>query len=217
MMTGMNMKKAVAMLLALAMSFSSLAQEDESTPDGLIMSTVREVLAIVKRDKSIVNDQPRLLQLVDARILPHFDFTRMTQLAVGRPWRTATPEQKTELTREFRTMLVRTYSKVFSTYPDPVVEVKSARLLSEDESTVRTVIHVADGRVVTVDYEMKKTASGWKAFDVTVEGISLVTSYRGSFADEIKQNGIEGLIQALTAKNRDANKVANSGGKGQAN
>ncbi len=211
------MKKAVAMLLALAMSFSSLAQEDESTPDGLIMSTVREVLAIVKRDKSIVNDQPRLLQLVDAQILPHFDFTRMTQLAVGRPWRTATPEQKTELTREFRTMLVRTYSKVFSTYPDPVVEVQSARLLSEDESTVRTVIHVADGRVVTVDYEMKKTASGWKAFDVTVEGISLVTSYRGSFADEIKQNGIEGLIQVLTAKNRDANKVANSGGKGQAN
>jgi phospholipid transport system substrate-binding protein len=213
----MNMKKVVGMLLALALSFSCLAQEDESTPDGLIMSTVREVLAIVKRDKSIVSDQPRLLQLVDARILPHFDFTRMTQLAVGRPWRTATDEQKAALTREFRTMLVRTYSKVFSTYPDPEVEVKSAKLLSADESTVRTVIRVSDGRVVTVDYEMKKTANGWKAFDVTVEGISLVTSYRGSFADEIKQNGIDGLIQTLAGKNRDANKVANSGGKGSAN
>lgn len=198
------MKKLLAILLMGLLSLTALAQEDESTPDGLIIATVREVLAIVKQDKSIVDNQPRLLALVDAKILPHFDFTRMTKLAVGRPWRTATPEQQEALTREFRAMLVRTYTKVFSTYPDPEVEVKSARLLSEDESTVRTIIRVSDGRVVTIDYEMKKATDGWKAFDVTVEGISLVTSYRGSFADEIKQVGIDGLIKTLAEKNRDA-------------
>ncbi|MBU1214416.1 MAG: ABC transporter substrate-binding protein [Gammaproteobacteria bacterium] len=208
------MKRLLVMLLMLTLGLPALAQEDESTPDGLIMVTVREVLAIVKRDKAIVSDQARLLELVDARILPHFDFTRMTKLAVGRPWRTATPEQQDALVREFRAMLVRTYTKVFSTYPDPEVEVKSAKLLSEDESTVRTIIRVSDGRVVTIDYEMKKIDGGWKAFDVTVEGISLVTSYRGSFADEIKQVGIDGLIKTLSEKNREASDVASARKKG---
>jgi phospholipid transport system substrate-binding protein len=178
------------------------------------MATVREVLEIVKQDQSIISSKSRLLELVDERILPHFDFTRMTQLAVGRPWRSATPEQREALTGEFRAMLVRTYTKVFSTYLDPQVEVKSSRMVGNDEATVRTVIRVSDGRVVMVDYEMRKTAEGWKAFDVTVEGISLVTSYRGSFADEIKQSGIDGLIHALAGKNLDARK---SGGKGKAN
>lgn len=206
--------KKMLLILLMALSLTAWAQEGESTPDGLIMSTVREVLAIVKQDKAIIEDQPRLLALVDAKILPHFDFTRMTQLAVGRPWRTATPEQKAALTTEFRAMLVRTYTKVFSTYPDPEVEIKSARLLAEDESTVRTIIRVSDGRVVTVDYEMKKSGGHWKAFDVTVEGISLVTSYRGSFADEIKQVGLDGLIKTLSEKNRDAASVAAPASKG---
>lgn len=207
------MKKLLMMLLATTLTLSALAQ-DEGTPDGLIIATVREVMEIVKQDKAIVTDQMRLLALVDAKILPHFDFKRMTQLAVGRPWRTATPEQKEALVKEFRTMLVRTYTKVFSTYPDPEVEVKLARMLAEDESTVRSVIRVPDGRVVTVDYEMKKTNGHWKAFDVTVEGISLVTSYRGAFADEIKQVGMDGLIKTLAEKNRDAGGVAAAGSKG---
>jgi phospholipid transport system substrate-binding protein len=208
------MKKILAVLLMAAMSMSSLAEDLISTPDGLIMATVREVLEVVKQDKTIVQDQPRLQALVDEKILPHFDFTRMTQLAVGRSWRSATPEQKEALVREFRAMLVRTYTKVFSTYPDPEVEVKSARLLDESEATVRSVIRVSDGRVVTVDYEMRKKNGGWKAFDVTVEGISMVTSYRGSFADEIKQVGIDGLIKTLSEKNRDAGDVAVAGKKG---
>ncbi|MDD2700852.1 MAG: ABC transporter substrate-binding protein [Sideroxydans sp.] len=202
------MKQIFAGLLMVAMSMSGLAEEQTSTPDGLIMATVREVLAIVKQDKSIVTDQPRLQALVDEKILPHFDFTRMTQLTVGRPWRTATPEQREALVREFRAMLVRTYTKVFSTYPDPEVEVKSAQLLDENEATVRSIIRVSDGRVVAVDYEMRKKDNDWKAFDVTVEGISMVTSYRGSFADEIKQVGIDGLIKTLSEKNRDAGDAA---------
>ncbi|OHC90597.1 MAG: hypothetical protein A3J99_02045 [Sideroxydans sp. RIFOXYD2_FULL_59_7] len=207
------MKKLLMMLLTATISLSAFAQ-DKATPDGLIIATVREVLEIVKRDKAIVSDQARLLELVDEKILPHFDFNRMTQLAVGRPWRTATPEQKEALVKEFRTMLVRTYTKVFSTYAEPEVEVKSARMLGEDESTVRSVIRVPDGRVVTVDYEMRKTDGQWKAFDVTVEGISLVTSYRGSFADEIKLVGIDGLLKKLAEKNRDAGAAATSGRKG---
>ena len=208
------MKKILAVLMLAVMSTPSLAEGVKSTPDGLIMATVREVLEVVKQDKTIVEDQPRLQALVDEKILPHFDFTRMTQLAVGRPWRTATKEQQEALVREFRAMLVRTYTKVFSTYPDPEVEVKSARLLDENEATVRSIIRVSDGRVVTVDYEMRKKGGGWKAFDVTVEGISMVTSYRGSFADEIKQVGIDGLIKTLSEKNRDAGDVAVAGKKG---
>lgn len=208
------MKKLFAALLMAALSMPGMAQDETATPDGLIMATVREVLDVVRSDKAIVTDQPRLLALVDKKILPHFDFTRMTQLAVGRPWRTATPEQKEALVREFRAMLVRTYTKVFSTYPDPEVEVKSAKLLDESEATVRSIIRMSDGRVVAVDYEMRKKEDGWKAFDVTVEGISMVTSYRGSFADEIKQVGIDGLIKTLTEKNREAGDVAVAGSKG---
>ena len=207
------MKRLMMLLLAATLSVPAFAQ-DKDTPDGLIIATVREVLAVVKQDKAIVSDQPRLLALVDAKILPHFDFKRMTQLAVGRPWRTATPEQKDALVKEFRTMLVRTYTKVFSTYADPEVEVKSARMLGEDEATVRSVIRVPDGRVVTVDYEMKKADGKWRAFDVTVEGISLVTSYRGAFADEIKQVGMDGLIKKLADKNREVGSVADAGSKG---
>ena len=207
------MKKLLMMLLAATLSLPVFAQ-DLATPDGLIMATVREVLSVVKQDKAILQDQSRLQALVDEKILPHFDFTRMTQLAVGRPWRTATPEQKEALVREFRAMLVRTYTKVFSTYPDPEVEVKSAKLLDESEATVRSIIRVSDGRVVTVDYEMRLKDGDWKAFDVTVEGISMVTSYRGSFADEIKQVGIDGLIKTLSEKNRDAGDAAAAGKKG---
>ncbi len=207
------MKKLLMILLAATLSLSAFAQ-DVATPDGLIMATVREVLATVKQDKTIVHDPSRLQALVDEKILPHFDFTRMTQLVVGRPWRAATPEQKEALVREFRAMLVRTYTSVFSAYPDPEVEVKSAKLLDENEATVRSIIRVSDGRVVTVDYEMRKKDGGWKAFDVTVEGISMVTSYRGSFADEIKQVGIDGLIKTLSEKNRDAGDAATAGKKG---
>lgn len=207
------MRKLLMIWLAATLSLPAFAQ-DVATPDGLIMATVREVLAIVKQDKTIVQDPPRLQALVNEKILPHFDFTRMTQLAVGRPWRAATPEQKEALVREFRAMLVRTYTKVFSTYPDPEVEVKSAKLLDENEATVRSIIRVSDGRVVTVDYEMRKKDGGWKAFDVTVEGISMVTSYRGSFADEIKQVGIDGLIKTLSEKNRDAGDTGTAGKKG---
>ena len=192
----------------LAISLPLTARADELTPDGLIKDTVDEVLKIVNNDKAIVSNQKRLLELVDAKILPHFDFTRMTQLAVGKTWRTTTDEQKKALTAEFRTLLVRTYTKVFTTYPDPVIEVKPVKPGTDaDEVTVHTVIHIKDGKSAIVDYEMKKSANGWKVFDVTVEGVSLVTSYRGSFADQIQQSGVDGLIKTLADKNQTAGKA----------
>ena len=198
------MKRILALLLASLLSLPALAQIDDSTPDGLIMGTVDQVLEIVRKDKSIVNDQQRLYKLVDACILPHFDFTRMTQLAVGRPWRSASNEQKAALTAEFRDLLVRTYTKTFSTYSEPKVDLKTVRAQSETEATVQTEIRIPDGRVVAVNYEMRKGAFGWKVFDVVVEGISLVTSYRNSFADQIQLDGIDGLIRSLKEKNQSA-------------
>ncbi len=203
--------KKIALLLfcaqLLAMPVS--ARSEVPPPDVLIKDTVHEVMEVVNNDRRIVSNQKRLLELVDAKILPHFDFQRMTQLAVGRGWRTTTEQQKQALVAEFRTMLVRTYTKVFSTYPDPKVEVKPVRMdAGAVETTVNTLIRISSGRTVVVDYEMKLTETGWKAFDVTVEGVSLVTSYRGSFADQIQQTGIDGLIKALAAKNLSASNGA---------
>lgn len=198
------MRHILAFFLAGFLSLPAQAQLDPTSPDGLIMSTVEQVLEIVRKDQSIVKDQQRLYQLVDACILPHFDFTRMTQLAVGRPWRSASDEQKAALTAEFRDLLVRTYTKTFSTYSEPKVDFKTVRTQGENEATVQTEIRIPDGRVVAVNYEMRKGAFGWKVFDVVVEGISLVTSYRNSFADQIQRDGIDGLIRSLAEKNQSA-------------
>jgi phospholipid transport system substrate-binding protein len=171
-------------------------------PDVLIKNTVEEVIAIIKQDKDIQAGDPRKINaLVDAKVLPHFDFVRMTQLAVGKYWRTATPEQKQALVTEFRNMLVRTYTKVFTVYRDQTVEVKSFKMEDEGEATVKTVINKPGSQPIPVDYEMKKAGDDWKAFDISVEGVSMVMSYRGTFASEIQEKGIDGLIKTLSDKN----------------
>lgn len=188
----------------------SVAQAEVTAPDALISTTVQEVLAIVKQDKDIqAGNQQKILDLVDAKVLPHFDFTRMTQLAVGKHWRTATPEQKQALVTEFRNMLVRTYTKAFTVYRDQTVEIKPFRMAANaTEATVKTTINKPGAPPVPVDYEMVKKADGWKAFDVSIEGVSMVTSYRGTFASEIQEKGIDGLIKTLSDKNTNAANVA---------
>ena len=172
-------------------------------PDQLIRNTVDEVIGIIKQDKDIQAGDPKKINaLVDAKVLPHFDFTRMTQLAVGKYWRTATPEQKQALASEFRNMLVRTYTKVFTVYRDQTVEVKPFRMAPDDtEVTVKTVIIKPGSQPIPVDYEMKIAADGWKVFDISIEGVSMVMSYRGTFASEIQESGIDGLIKTLSDKN----------------
>ena len=183
-----------------------IAQAEAVAPDVLIRSTVDEVTAIIKQDKDIqAGDQKKILALVDAKVLPHFDFERMTQLAVGRPWRTATPEQKQALVREFRNMLVRTYTKAFTVYRDQTIELKPFKIAAgATEATVKTTINKPGAPPIPVDYEMRKTAAGWKAFDVSIEGVSMVTNYRGTFGTQIEQNGIYGLIKMLSDKNTNA-------------
>ena len=168
-------------------------------PDELIRVTVRDVLELISKDKQANEvNQKKLLEFIDVRILPNFDFERMTKLAVGRPWRSATPEQKALLISEFRTLLVRTYTKAFTTYKEVTVDTKALSIPEGAvEVTVKTVILRPDAPAIPVNYEMEKTDTGWKAFDVTVEGISLVATHRGSFAEKVQQDGIDGLIKSL--------------------
>lgn len=187
-----------------------VAQAAVISPDVLIKNTVQEVTAIIKQDKDIQSgNQQKIIALVDAKVLPHFDFQRMTRLAVGRYWRTATPEQQQVLVTEFRDLLVRTYTKVFTVYRDQTIDVKPLRMSPDDtEVTVSTVISKPGSQSTSVNYEMAKAADGWKVFDISVEGVSMVMSYRGTFASQIQQNGIDGLIKTLADKN-----ASNAGGK----
>ncbi len=187
----------------------NVSQAEIIAPDALISSTVKDVTAIIKQDKDIqTGNQKKILALVDAKIVPHFDFARMTQLAVGKYWRTATPEQKQALVAEFRNMLVRTYTKAFTLYRDQTIEVKPLKLAADaTEVTVKSAIVKKGSQAIPVEYEMEKTAEDWKVFDVTIEGVSMVTSYRGTFASQIQQSGIDGLIKILADKNSAANGV----------
>ena len=175
-------------------------------PDTLIQNTVQEVLAVVKQDKEIQSgNQAKILVLVDAKVLPHFDFLRMTRLSVGKYWRTASEDQKQALVKEFRTMLVRTYTKAFTSYRDQTIEVKPVKMAADDtEVTVKTSILKPGAPSVSVNYEMEKTSDGWKVFDLSIEGAGLVPTYRSTFAKQIEDGGIDGLIKTLADKNANS-------------
>lgn len=179
------------------------AQAEMVAPDALIKNTVQDVVTIIKQDKEIQSgNQKKITALVDAKVVPHFDFARMTQLAIGKNWRSATPEQKEALVTGFRNMLVRTYTKVFTVYRDQAIDVKPLKVAPEEtEVTVKTTISKPGTQSIPVNYEMKKAADGWKVFDISIEGVSMVMSYRGTFASQIQQNGIDGLIKTLADKN----------------
>lgn len=210
------MKKWVGMAMGL-LCMVGVAQAEMVAPDALIRVTAEDVLAIVKQDKDIqAGNQKKILDLVDAKVLPHFDFVRMTQLAMGKHWRRASNEQKQALVTEFRNMLVRTYTKAFTVYRDQTIEFKPFKMVADaTEVTVKTAINKPGAPPIPIDYEMRKTADGWKAFDVVVEGVSMVTSYRGTFGTQIEQNGIDGLIKMLSDKNAgaDAASVAKADAK----
>lgn len=184
----------------------SVAQAEVVAPDALIKATSDEVIAIIKQDQDIkAGNQQKIVSLVDAKLLPHFNFKRMTQLAVGKAWRTATPEQREALITEFHNLLVRTYAKAFSSYRNQTIEVQPVKLAAADtEVTVKTNIVKPGGAAMAVSYEMEKTADGWKVFDLSIEGAGLVPTYRSSFATEIEKGGVEGLLKTLRDKNANA-------------
>ena len=197
------MKNLLSLLLV---AFSSLALAQEAAPDVLVKSITMEVIGIIKQDKEIQAGNPRkIADLVEKRILPHFSFARMTQIAVAVNWRRATPEQQKALTEEFKTLLVRTYSNALSLYRDQVIDFKPLRMKPDDtEVTIKSDIKQKGAQPVTLDYDMEKTPSGWKVFDVKVSGASLIVNYREDFAAQVRESGIDGLIKVLVSKNRGA-------------
>ncbi|MDT8363620.1 MAG: ABC transporter substrate-binding protein [Nitrosomonas sp.] len=192
---------ALVILVIYALPVS--AQDD--SPDGIIRHTVDEVTEILRKDDGIkAGDQDRILGLIKEKILPHFSFPRMTQLAMGKNWSKASNEQKKTVVEEFRTLLVRTYANSLTNYRDAVIEIEKTIIdPATTRATVKAKVAQGSGRQpVPIDYSMEKTASGWKVYDVTVAGVSLVTNYRGTFNSQIRDSGIDGLIATLSEKNR---------------
>jgi phospholipid transport system substrate-binding protein len=195
------MKHLLALLIAL---FVPAALAQDAAPDVMVKNITAEVITIVKQDKDIqAGNSKKVADLVETRILPHFNFMRMTQIAVAVNWRRATPEQQKLLADEFKALLVRTYSNALSLYRDQAVEFKPLRMKPDDaEITVRSEIRQKGAQPVTLDYDMEKTPAGWKVFDIKVGGVSLITNYREDFAAQVRESGIDGLIKALASKNR---------------
>lgn len=197
------MKSLYSLLLGLfVLCTPALAQEE--SPDVLIKRVTEDVLTIVRQDKDIQSgNTKKAIALVEAKVLPHFNFLHMTALAVGRDWREATPEQKKLLAEEFKTLLVRTYSNALTGYKDQTVRYKPTKMQSSDTDVlVRTEIVQSGSKPIALDYSVEKLPDGWKVYDVVVAGVSLVSNYRDTFAQEIRANKIDGLIKMLATKNK---------------
>ena len=198
------MKFLFALLSGLLIANGAMAQE-ATAPDVLVKNVTNEVLDIVRKDKDIQSgNTKKAIELVEAKVLPHFNFMRMTQLAMARDWRQANAAQQKTLTDEFRMLLVRTYSKALTEYKNQTIDFKPFALKPADtEVRVRTEIKQSGaGKNIELDYFLEKSPAGWKVYDIEVGGISLVTNYRESFASEVRNNGIDGLIKTLQAKNK---------------
>jgi phospholipid transport system substrate-binding protein len=196
--------KFAAALLAAALLAAAPSRAQEAAPDVLAKQVTDEVLAVLRSDKDIqAGNTARVVELVEKKVLPHFDFVRMTRLAAGVSWRQASPEQQKALVNEFRTLLVHTYASTFTAYRNQNIEYRPLRMEPADtEVTVRSQIVQPGGKPVTVDYRMAKSEGGWKVYDVVVADLSLVQNYRGSFESEVRKGGIDGLVKALADKNR---------------
>jgi len=179
----------------------ALAQE---TADAAVKRTSQELLQIIRADPKVqAGDQARIREVVEAKVFPNIDFERMTSLAMGRNWRVASPEQQKRLIEEFRTLLVRTYSGALAQYRDQTMDYKPLRAEpNATDVTVRTEVLRPGQAPVPIDYSMTRTKEGWKAYDIIVGGVSLVTNYRDEFSEQIKTSGVDGLIKTLTAKNK---------------
>lgn len=180
---------------------SAFAQE---SPDALIQKVTDEVLTIVRQDKDIQNgNTKKAIELVEVKVLPHFNFQRMTALAMGRDWNKASPEQKTRLSEEFKTLLVRTYSNALTSYRDQTLRYKPFKMQpGETDVVIKTEIVQPGAKPIQLDYSLEKQGNDWKVYDVIVAGVSLVSNYRDTFNQEVRANGVDGLIQMLVNKNK---------------
>jgi len=198
-------------LIALSFAFLPAAYAQDATPpDVLVKNVTSEVVEIIAKDKEIRSgDRAKLISVIDAKVLPHFNFNSMTALAMGQNWRAATPDQKKVLVEEFRTLLVRTYASALAAYSEQRFDYRPLRAKPTDtDVTVQVRVLQAGAQPVPIDYAMEKTAAGWKVYDVMVGGVSLVANYRTEFAAVVRSSGIDGLIKELQVKNKGLAKPA---------
>jgi len=197
------MKSVIKFVASVAlMGVMQLAVADVA-PDVLVKSTADDVLAIVKKDKDIqAGDQKKIFALAEEKILPNFDFDRVSRMVLGKNWSRASKEQQDAFQKEFRSLMLRTYATALGKYRNQTINYKPLRAEPSDkEVTVKTEIVQPGGQPIAVDYSLEKTGEAWKVYDIVIEGVSLVTNYRGQFSNEIRQSGMDGLIQKLADKN----------------
>ncbi len=194
------------MFVALVFLVAAQTRADDIGPDELVKNTTLEVISVIKQDKDIqAGDRAKIYALVEEKVLTHFDFRRMSQLAMGKNWRQATPEQQEALIKEFRSLLVRTYAVSLSQYRDQKIEIKPTKLDADAKDATVKSLFLQNGREpVTVDYVMYKLPAGWKVFNITVEGVSLVENYRSTFNEQVRKSGVDGLIKTLADRNKAA-------------
>ena len=198
------LKRLMIGLCLLSFTMASFAAE---APDELVKRTAEDVLAIVKADKDIqAGNQKKLFALTEEKILPNFNFDKVSRLVLGKNWTKATPEQKTDFQSEFKSLLLRTYATALSKYKNQTIEYAPLRLAEgAANASVKTFILQPGGQPIAVNYSLEKQADAtWKVYDIVIEGVSLVTNYRGQFAQEIRQNGLDSLIRKLADKNKAA-------------
>jgi phospholipid transport system substrate-binding protein len=194
-------------LLVFALSALPAAAQ-ELAPDALVKSVTLEVVELISKDKEIKSgSRAKLIAVIEQKVLPHFNFTAMTALAMGQNWAKATAEQKKQLTEQFRTLLVRTYASALAAYSEQKFDFRPLRAKPTDtDVTVNVRVLQPGAQPVTLDYSMEKTANGWKVYDVMVGGVSLVANYRTEFANTVRASGVDGLIRDLQAKNKSLEK-----------
>ncbi len=196
-------------LVAFAL-FSTTTLAEDVAPDAMVKAVTDEVLDILRKDKDIQSGSTqKAMALVETKVLPHFNFQRMTAQAVGKDWRQASPAQQKTLSEEFRTLLVRTYSNALTAYKNQSVDFKPLKMAAGDtDVTVRTQIRQPGAKPIGIDYALEKNTSDWKVYDVVIADVSMVTSYRDQFRQEIASGGLEGLIKSLQAKNKSGDTTA---------
>ena len=193
----------VASLFLVSSAISAQTPDASTAPDALIKAVVTDVMTTVKSDPDIQKGNiPKIVDLVDKKIVPYTDMRRTTEMAMGPNWKKASPEQQAQLSLEFKNLLIRTYSGALSQLRDQTVQFKPLRAAPDDKEVVVKTVVLGRGDPVPLDYRLEKTANGWKVYDMNIMGVWLVEAYRNQFANQISQNGIEGLVKFLQDRNK---------------
>ena len=207
-------RRLLSLLIGALFAAPLFAQSTDVSPDTLVKNVAEDTMAIVRSDQNIRTSNHKIIvDLVEAKVLPHFDFDRMTRLAMGNNWGHANFQQQQVLIGEFRTLLIDTYASAFMRYKNQTIAIKPLRLQPSDtDVVVRTQVNQQNGQPpVAVDYRMEKLANGWKVYDFNIEGVDWVLNYRNTFNNDIQNSGVDGLIKALQDKNKSLAQAQGSG------